>query len=82
MLGMKEQATTFRFAGHPLRVTPCAGAYLGAFIAGLASLVRPEMPLLFMVAGAVFALRWWKSCGVRKVIFSGVVMAAFKLMAH
>ena len=80
VLGMKEQATTFRFAGHSLRVTPIAGAYLGAFMTGLASLVRPEMPLLFMVAGAAFALRWWKSCGVRKVIFSGVLMAVVFLL--
>jgi hypothetical protein len=75
VLGMKEQATTFQFAGHPLRLPPITTVYLGAFITGVASLVRPETPLLLIVAGAMFALRWWKSFGVRKVIFSGLVMA-------
>jgi hypothetical protein len=75
VLGMKEQATTFQFAGHPLRLPPITAVYLGAFMTGLASLVRPEMPLFFIVAGAVFVMRWWKSFGMRKVIFSGVVMA-------
>ncbi|MCU1342255.1 MAG: hypothetical protein JWN92_1678 [Candidatus Acidoferrum typicum] len=80
ILGMKQQPATFRLAGHPLRVTPTMATYLGAFITGLASLVRPEMPLLLIVAGAVFALRWWKSFGVRKVMLSGVVMAVVFLL--
>jgi hypothetical protein len=75
VLGMKEQATTFQIAGRPLRLPPITTVYLGAFITGVASLVRPETPLLLIVAGAMFALRWWKSFGVRKVIFSGLVMA-------
>ena len=80
VLGMKEKATTFQMAGHPLRVPPTTAVYLGAFITGLASLVRPEMPLLFIVAGAMFVLRWWKSFGVRKVILSGMVMFAIFLL--
>jgi len=75
VLGMKEQATKFKFAGHPLRLPPITAVYLGAFITGVASLVRPETPLLLIAAAAMFALRWWKSFGVRKVIFSGMVMA-------
>jgi hypothetical protein len=80
VLGMREQATTFQIAGHPLRLPPITAVYLGAFITGLASLVRPEMPLLFIVAGAVFVMRWWKSFSVRKVIFPGVVMAVAFLL--
>ena len=75
VLGMKRQATTFRLAGYPLHVTPTAATYLGAFITGVASLVRPEMPLLFIVAGTVFALHWWKSFGLRKLMLSGMVMS-------
>src|SRR5258706_2697938 len=80
VLGIKEQATTFQIAGHPLRLPPITAVYLGAFITGVASLVRPEMPLLFIVAGAMFALRWGKSFGARKVIFSGVAMAVAFLL--
>jgi len=80
VLGMKQQVTTFRFAGRLLRITPTTATYLGAFITGLASLVRPEMPLLMIVAGAMFALRWWKSFGVRKLIFSGAVIAVAFLL--
>jgi len=78
--GMKQQATTFSFAGHALRITASTAGYLGAFIIGLASLVRPEMPLLLVVAGSMFALRWWKSFGFRKIFQTGVVMGVLFLL--
>jgi 4-amino-4-deoxy-L-arabinose transferase-like glycosyltransferase len=78
--GMKQQATTFSLAGHPLSVTPMTATYLGAFITGVASLVRPEMPLLLIVAGGVFALRWWRSFGLRKVLLTGMAMAVVFLL--
>jgi hypothetical protein len=56
-------------------MTAATATLLGAFLTGVASLVRPEMPLLLAVAGAVFALRWWRSLGWRKVVLSGVTMS-------
>jgi hypothetical protein len=78
--GLKPEATTFSVKGRPFYILPAMATYLGAFITGLASLVRPEMPLLLVVAGAVFALRWWKSFGFRKIILSGVVMSVVFLL--
>jgi hypothetical protein len=78
--GLKPEATTFSIKGRPFYILPAMATYLGAFITGLASLVRPEMPLLLVVAGAVFALRWWKSFGFRKIILSGVVMSVVFLL--
>ena len=46
----------------------------GAFLTGLASLVRPEMPLLFAIAATVFALRWWRRLGLRGLMLSGAMM--------
>jgi hypothetical protein len=74
VLGLKHEATMFHFGSHPLRVAAVTATCLGAFLTGVASLVRPEMPLLLAVAGAVFALRWWKSFGWRNVVLSGVVV--------
>ena len=42
-------------------------ACFGAFLTGLASLVRPEMPLLAATAGVLLTLRWWRSLGWRKL---------------
>lgn len=62
------------------RVTPLRLALLGSFLTGLATLVRPEMPLLFAVAGATFALRWWKVLPLRKLVLNGVAMAGAFLL--
>jgi hypothetical protein len=75
VLGLKRETTEFPFRGHLLRMTAATATLLGAFLTGVASLVRPEMPLLLAVAGAVFALRWWRSLGWRKVVLSGVAMS-------
>jgi hypothetical protein len=75
VLGLKQETTEFPFRGRLLRVTAARSTLLGAFLTGIASLVRPEMPLLLAVAGAVFALRWWKLLGWRKVLLSGLAMS-------
>jgi hypothetical protein len=80
VLGLRQEPTTIPVGGHPLGVTATRATFLGAFVTGFASLVRPEMPLLAMVAGAVWALRWWKSLGLRKVALSGVAMCALFLL--
>ena len=80
VLGLNQEATTIHYAGHDLRVTPTHATVLGAFITGVASLVRPEMPLLLVVAGAVWALRWRESFGLRRVVLSGMAMCAVFLL--
>jgi hypothetical protein len=74
VLGLKQEISEFPFGNHPLRVTATSATFLGAFLTGVASLVRPEMPLLLAVAGTVFVLRWWRSLGWRKVVLSGMAM--------
>src|SRR5260370_11816098 len=79
-VGLKQEATEFPFRCRVLTVTATSAAYFGAFLTGVASLVRPEMPLLLAVAGAVFAVRWWKALGWRKVVLSGMVMSVLFLL--
>ena len=57
------------------RLAPRALAVFGSFLTGAATLVRPEMPLLFAVAMVVYALRWWRSWGSRKILLAGTAMA-------
>jgi hypothetical protein len=78
--GLKSEKTEFPFRGRSLRVTAATATCLGAFLTGVASVVRPEMPLLLAVAGAVFALRWWRSLGLRKVVLSGMAMSVVFLL--
>ena len=47
----------------------------GAFLTGLATLVRPEMPLLMVVAAMTFALRWWQALGWKKIVRAETLMA-------
>jgi hypothetical protein len=80
VLGLKRETTEFPYKGRSLRLTATTATYFGAFLTGVASLVRPEMPLLLAVAGAVFGLRWWRPVGFRKVVLSGLAMlVAFSL---
>lgn len=57
-----------------------ACAWLGAFLTGLATLVRPEMPLLLAVAGAVFILRWQNQMGWRRLTLAAAGMAVAFLL--
>jgi hypothetical protein len=50
-------------------------ALFGGFLTGLATLVRPEMPLLFGVAAALYLLRGWRASGARKTIFLAAAMS-------
>jgi hypothetical protein len=78
--GLKRETAEFSLSGHPLRVTATTFDLLGALLTGMASLVRPEMPLLFAVAGAVFTLRWLRFLGWRKVVLSGMAMVVVFLL--
>ncbi|MBZ5645254.1 MAG: hypothetical protein LAO19_21045 [Acidobacteriia bacterium] len=57
------------------RMTPFQNTVLGAFLTGLATMVRPEMPLLLAVAGLIYAVRWWRVVAFRKLLLQGSAMA-------
>jgi 4-amino-4-deoxy-L-arabinose transferase-like glycosyltransferase len=50
--------------------------FLGSFIAGLGTLVRPETPLLLAAVGLVLFLRWWRLRNWPRLIRVGLIMAA------
>jgi hypothetical protein len=75
VVGLKRETTEFPFLGHLSPVTAAMATLLGAFLTGIASLVRPETPLLLVVAGAVFTLRWWRFLGWRKIVLTGMAMS-------
>lgn len=53
---------------------------LGGLLTGLATLVRPEMPLLMGIAILVYAARGWYSQGVRKALLQIAAMAGSFLL--
>jgi 4-amino-4-deoxy-L-arabinose transferase-like glycosyltransferase len=59
---------------------PIVFALLGAFLTGVASLVRPEMPLLLGVAVLVYGLRAWRPLGGRKAILLATAMVGVFLL--
>ena len=79
-LSLKREAAEFFVSGHRLRATATVFALFGALLTGVASLVRPEMPLLLAISGVLFVLRWWRSLGWRKVMLSGAAMAVTFLL--
>ncbi|HLJ23403.1 MAG TPA: hypothetical protein VKT71_04790 [Candidatus Acidoferrales bacterium] len=72
--------TALKFLDQQKHATPFALALLGAFFTGLATLVRPEMPLLLAVAAPAFVLRGWKAPGARKMIFAVAAICAVFLI--
>jgi hypothetical protein len=80
VMSLRQEPTEFSLHVRSLRISPFTAACIGAFLTGLASLVRPEMPLLLAVAGAVFAFRWHRSIGWRKVLLTGMAMAGAFLL--
>ncbi len=61
-------------------VAPLSASILGALLTGLATLVRPEMPLLLVVALPVYFLRWRKPLGFRKVVLACAAMGCASLL--
>ena len=59
----------------PVLLSPSGFAVLGAFLTGLATLVRPEMPLLLAIAIVVYAARGWYGQGARKTLLLTAAMA-------
>jgi len=80
VLSVKGETTEYTWKGRPFAMSSMSVACFGAFLTGLATLVRPEMPLLLASAGVVLTLRWWKSLGWRKLARLGVAMGAAFLL--
>ncbi len=80
VMGLRESSAEFALRGRPYRISPFAFPLGGAFLTGMATLLRPEMPLLLVAAGAVFALRWWKSFSLGQLARKGVALAAMFLI--
>jgi 4-amino-4-deoxy-L-arabinose transferase-like glycosyltransferase len=78
-LGLRDPGNFF-IRGEGQLASPLTLALLGGFLSGLATLVRPEMPLLFAVAVLVYALRSWKPLGARKTfLLAAAITGAFLL---
>jgi len=74
-LGLREETVQLTLRDERHRATPFAFALLGAFLCGVATLVRPEMPLLLAVAALVYALRSVKTLGIGKTAILAAAMA-------
>jgi hypothetical protein len=61
-------------------LTPLSFALLGAFLTGVATLVRPEMPLLMATAALLYALYWRKALGLRKLALAAAALAGAFLL--
>jgi hypothetical protein len=49
--------------------------FLSGLVVGLATLVRPETPLLLLAVLLVYALRWWRPVNWRKLALAGLWVA-------
>lgn len=79
-LGLGEVSTRLTLRDERRRATPFAFALCGAFLTGVATLVRPEMPLLLAVAILIFAVRGGTALGIRKTFFLAAAMAGAFLL--
>jgi hypothetical protein len=75
-LALRTQFPAVKLLDEQKHATPFALALLGAFLTGLATLVRPEMPLLLVVAAPALMIRGWKTPGARRMIFALAAMGA------
>jgi hypothetical protein len=80
VLGLGQPAAPLALRDADNHLTPFALALCGAFLTGLATLVRPEMPLLFGVAVVIYMFRVGRRLGVRKTILFAAAMAGIFLL--
>jgi hypothetical protein len=80
VLSLRPSPAAFKLGLRSGGLTPFAYALLGAFLTGLATLVRPEMPLLVATAALVLAFRWWGALGIRRMAVTGAAMAGIFLV--
>jgi hypothetical protein len=79
-LGLRQEPAQLSFRDEHQHATPFAFALLGAFLTGVAALVRPEMPLLLGVAALMYVMRGGRALGARKTIFLAAAMAGALLL--
>ena len=79
-MGLRQESARMNLRDERRQATPFAFALLGGFLTGLATLVRPEMPLLLGVAALMYALRDWNALGARKTILLAAAMAGTVLL--
>ena len=79
-VGLREKITRLAVRDEKRHLTPFGFALLGALLTGLATLVRPEMPLLLAVAAIVYAIRSLKSLRLRKSALLATCMAGVFLI--
>src|ERR1019366_7298130 len=80
ILGLRQTPKELSLRTSPRQLTPFSLALLGAFLTGLATLLRPEMPLLMAVAGLLYVARWRGSLGLRKLALAALAMAGAFLL--
>jgi 4-amino-4-deoxy-L-arabinose transferase-like glycosyltransferase len=80
VLGLRQVTTHLTLRDGHHHATPFAFALLGAFLTGVSTLVRPEMPLLLGIAVLVYMLRAGRSLGALKTIFLAAAMAGVFLV--
>lgn len=72
--GLREPSAQLAWRDPGGRLTPFAWALAGSFLTGVATLVRPEMPLLLCAAAAVYVVRAWSSLKARSVVLLAAAM--------
>jgi 4-amino-4-deoxy-L-arabinose transferase-like glycosyltransferase len=79
-LGLMEKSVNLNSGDGRKQSSPYTWALVGAFLTGVATLVRPEMPLLLGVAAFLYALRFVRVLSARKTIFLMAAMAGVFLL--
>ena len=80
-LGLRQEPAQLSHSNRAIMErAPLPLRLLGAFLTGVATLVRPEMPLLLAVAVLVYGFRAWRAQGARKAILLAAAMAGAFLL--
>ncbi len=79
-VGLRQEITRLAVRDEQGRLTPFGFTLLGAFLTGFATLVRPEMPLLLVIAALIYAIRSIRSLRLQKTIILAAAMAGIFLI--
>jgi len=79
-VGLRQEMTRLSVRDEQHHLTPFGFALLGAFLTGLATLVRPEMPLLLGVAAIVYVARSIRLLRAWKTVILAASMAGIFLV--
>jgi hypothetical protein len=78
--GLRQEIIQLDLRDAQGHISPFGFALLGAFLTGLATLVRPEMPLLLVVAAVIYAIRSVGTLRPRKTMILAAAMAGIFLI--